>query len=167
MLTAADPGGVGLVVRLGRFGEIDRVPVFASPLASESGNGTNYLLVAGSDSREAVVDAGSADPNVQAGGEAPGGQRSDTMLVLRTTPDGAKLLSVPRDLFVTLPERQPRPHQRRVQRRAGGAHRDRSRPNLGIPINRYVEVDFVTFSGLVDALGGITISVAFPRSSRA
>ncbi len=34
--------------------------------------------------------------------------------------------------------------------------------SLGIPINRYMEVDFVTFAGLVDAVGGVTIDFPFP-----
>ena len=33
--------------------------------------------------------------------------------------------------------------------------------SLGIPIHRYMEVDFVTFAGLVDAVGGITIGAAY------
>jgi LCP family protein required for cell wall assembly len=138
-----------------KFDEIDRVPV-ASVLSPEGGGGTNYLLV-GSDSREAVTAAGAEDPNVQPGGEAPAGQRSDTMLVLRTTSDGAQLLSIPRDLFVTLPDGD--------EGRINGAFNDGPQAliqtiqsNLDIPIHRYIEVDFVTFSGLVDALDGITLS---------
>jgi len=137
-----------------KFDEIERVPV-ASVLSPAGGDGTNYLLV-GSDSREAVTEAGASDPNVQAGGEAPEGQRSDTMLILRTTSDGAKLLSIPRDLFVTLPDGD--------EGRINGAFNDGPaaliqtiQNNLQIPVHRYVEVDFVTFSGLVDALDGITI----------
>ena len=34
--------------------------------------------------------------------------------------------------------------------------------NLGIPINRYMEVDFVTFAGLVDAVGGVNIDFPYP-----
>lgn len=138
-----------------KFDEIARVPV-SSVLSPASGDGTNYLLV-GSDSREAVAQAGSDDPNVQQGGEAPGGQRSDTMLILRTSSEGAKLLSIPRDLFVTLPDGD--------EGRINGAFNagptaliQTIQSNLEIPIHRYIEVDFVTFSGLVDALDGITLS---------
>jgi LCP family protein required for cell wall assembly len=34
--------------------------------------------------------------------------------------------------------------------------------NFGIPINRYMEVDFVTFAGLVDAVGGVNIDFPYP-----
>jgi LCP family protein required for cell wall assembly len=133
-----------------KFNEIERIPV-SSVLSPSEGGGTNYLIV-GSDSRE-PLSAGDG-PDVPL--EGPEGQRSDTMLVLRTSGDGALLLSVPRDLFVTLPDGR--------EGRINGAYNDGPaaliqtiQSNLGIPINRYLEVDFVTFSGLVDALGGITL----------
>lgn len=137
-----------------KFGQIDRVPV-SSVLTPTDGHGTNYLIL-GSDSREAVVAAGATDPNVQPNAEAPSGQRSDTMMVLRTTGSGATIMSIPRDLFVTLPDGR--------QGRINGAYNDGPaaviqtiQSNLRIPIHRYIEVDFVTFSSLVDALGGITL----------
>ena len=34
--------------------------------------------------------------------------------------------------------------------------------NFGIPIDRYIEIDFVSFGGLVDAFGGIDITLANP-----
>ena len=34
--------------------------------------------------------------------------------------------------------------------------------NFGIPINHYIEIDFVSFGGLVDAFGGIDINFAHP-----
>lgn len=137
-----------------KFNEIERVPV-SSVLTPTGGDGTNYLIL-GSDSRDAVVEQGGTDPNVQPNDESPSGQRSDTMLVLRTSGDGAKLLSIPRDLFVTLPNGS--------QGRINGAYNDGPaaiittiQQNLSIPIHRYIEVDFVTFASLVDALGGITL----------
>lgn len=139
-----------------QFGRIEKVPV-SEVLSPAGGGGTNYLIV-GSDSREAVADADHGDPNVQPGGEAPPGQRSDTMLVLRIQPDGAKMLSIPRDLWVTYPDTGR-------EGRVNGAYNDGPanlirtvRENLQIPVHRYLEVDFVTFSSLVDALDGITLS---------
>ena len=133
------------------FGEVERVPV-GEVLDPIGGGGTNYLIV-GSDSREVA----SEDPNVQPGGEAPTGQRSDTMLVLRITPDGSRTMSIPRDLFVTDASDGS---QGRINGAyaAGPANLIRTiQQNLAIPIHRYIEVDFVTFSSLVDALGGITL----------
>jgi LCP family protein required for cell wall assembly len=123
-------------------------------LSPASGDGTNYLLV-GSDSRDVVAAAGGTEPHLLPSGETSG-QRSDTMLVLRTTSEGAKLMSIPRDLFVTLPDGS--------EGRINGAYNDGPaaviqtiQSNLEIPIHRYIEVDFVTFASLVDAIGGITL----------
>jgi LCP family protein required for cell wall assembly len=133
------------------FDQVQRVAV-GEVLDPIGGGGTNYLIV-GSDSREVASD----DPNVQPGGEAPAGQRSDTMLVLRVTPDGSRTMSIPRDLFVTDASDGS---QGRINGAyaAGPANLIRTiQQNLRIPIHRYIEVDFVTFSSLVDALGGITL----------
>jgi LCP family protein required for cell wall assembly len=37
---------------------------------------------------------------------------------------------------------------------------------LGIPIHHYVEVDFVSFAGMVDAMGGVTIDFEHPATDR-
>ena len=68
---------------------------------STGGDGTNYLIV-GSDSRDVqdLIDAG-LDP---AGFADGGGQRSDTMLLLRFEDGEAKMMSIPRDLYVPIAE---------------------------------------------------------------
>jgi LCP family protein required for cell wall assembly len=147
-------GALGYWYASSKFNSIERVAV-SDVLTPAGGEGTNYLIV-GSDSRDAVVAQGGTDPNVQPNEESPSGQRSDTMLLLRTTGDGAQMMSIPRDLFVTLPDGD--------EGRINGAYNDGPgaliqtiQSNLDVPIHRYIEVDFVTFAGLVDALGGITI----------
>lgn len=137
------------------FDQVQRVEV-GEALDPIGGGGTNYLIV-GSDSREVVASAGAEDPAIQPGGDAPAGQRSDTMLVLRIQPDGSQMMSIPRDLLVTDPSTG---NQGRINAtyRAGPANLIRTvQQNLSIPVHRYIEVDFVTFSSLVDALGGITL----------
>lgn len=138
-----------------QFGKLEKVPV-ASVLDPIGGGGTNFLIV-GSDSRDVVAEAGATDPHVQPAGDLTAGERSDTMLILRIEPDGAKIMSIPRDLFVTIADTGE-------EGRINGAYRGGPenlirtvQQNLGIPVHRYVEVDFVTFSSLVDALGGITL----------
>jgi LCP family protein required for cell wall assembly len=144
----------GLLWANWKFGQIERVQVSS---ALGGGTGTNYLFV-GSDSREGIDPD---DPN--AGALAPvAGQRSDTLLVLRTSGDSGAMLSIPRDLFVTIADTG---EQQRINAAYnGGPERlvNTVRDNLGIPIHRYVEVDFVSFAGLVDAVGGITIDFPFP-----
>ena len=60
--------------------------------------------------------------------------------------------------------------QRRLQRRPGGRAAtlvDTITQSLGIPIDRYMEIDFVSFAGLVDALGGVTIDFPNPAQDEA
>lgn len=147
-----------LLFMLWQFNRIERVPV--ADALSTGGTGTNYLIV-GSDSREGFDPN---DPNAGAvlGEGADGsGQRSDTMLILRTSSDGDLMTSVPRDLWVTRADG--------TEGRINAAYRDGPasliasiEQGVGIPVHHYVEVDFVTFAGLVDAVGGVVIDFPYP-----
>jgi LCP family protein required for cell wall assembly len=140
------------------FNRIERVEVSES-LTSAS-NGTNYLIV-GSDSRENVTEEGDAGFN---GSEAPGGQRADTIMLLHLEGGKAQMLSIPRDLYVEIAGTGD--SQKINAAYNGGPTRlvDTVTQSLGIPIDRYMEVDFVSFAGLVDGLGGITIDFEHPAT---
>jgi LCP family protein required for cell wall assembly len=139
------------------FDKIERVDTQGTLADGGLGSGTNYLLV-GSDTREGVDggEGGITD------GDFPSGQRSDTMVILHTGSDGTKLLSIPRDLYVEIADTGESGKINGAFN--GGAPRliQTISDNLDIPIQRYVEVDFVSFGGLVDALGGITIDFPNP-----
>ena len=156
-------GVVLLVVLLGSwwyansiFNRIEKVDVSAAQ--AHGGGGTNYLIV-GSDSAEVLDESNPAfDP------DRPAGQRSDTMMVLRFDGGKAKILSVPRDLYVTIAETGD---QQKVNAAYNGGPIRLMKTisdNLGIPIHRYIEVDFVSFAGLVDGLGGVTINFPHPAT---
>jgi LCP family protein required for cell wall assembly len=138
------------------FNRIERVEVSTS-LTSAS-QGTNYLIV-GSDSRENVTEEGDAGFN---GAEAPGGQRADTIMLLHLEGGKAQMLSIPRDLYVPISGTDGR--QKINAAYNGGPTRlvDTVTDSLGIPVDRYMEVDFVSFAGLVDGLGGVTIDFPNP-----
>jgi LCP family protein required for cell wall assembly len=138
------------------FNRIERVEVSSSLTSSSSG--TNYLIV-GSDSRANVTEEGDAGFN---GAEAPAGQRSDTIMVLHLEGGKAKMLSIPRDLYVPIAGTDG--SQKINAAYNGGPTRlvDTVTQNFDIPIDRYMEVDFVSFAGLVDGLGGITIDFPYP-----
>ncbi len=118
------------------------------------------MLVVGSDSRAAL----SGPDNSQFGGTAAvGGQRSDTMILLRVATSGHQLMmmSIPRDPWVNIPGQ--------------GANRINSAfdngPNLliqtieqdlGIPINHYAEVNFDTFRDITNAVGGVKLYFPTP-----
>ena len=81
-----------------KFESIETVDL-SNVLATE--NGTNYLIV-GSDTRDGISPD---DPNAGAiiGDDTIGSpERSDTVLILRIDGEGARMLSVPRDLYVTI-----------------------------------------------------------------
>jgi LCP family protein required for cell wall assembly len=155
----------GLLYANWKFSQVHRVAV--GSVLDGGGSGTNVLIV-GSDTR-----AG-ADPNApDAGGilgnatdRPPPGQRSDTIMVLHLGAGGNKMLSIPRDLIVTTADtgEKTRINASFNTDLGGGPQRliKTVKQNLGIPINRYMEVDFVTFAGLVDAVGGITIDFPYP-----
>jgi LCP family protein required for cell wall assembly len=138
------------------FNRIERVEV--SDSLTSASHGTNYLIV-GSDSRENVQQEGDAGFN---GSEVPGGQRSDTIMVLHLEGGKVRMLSIPRDLYVDIAGTGDKGKINAAYN--GGPTRlvDTVTQSLGIPIDRYMEVDFVSFAGLVDALGGVTIDFPNP-----
>jgi polyisoprenyl-teichoic acid--peptidoglycan teichoic acid transferase len=90
--------------------------------------------------------------------------RSDTMMLVQATPETGRieLLSVPRDLLV---EVAPGVEDRiNTAYTYGGTEQAKSvMENLtGIPIDRYVIIDFEGFEEVIDALGGITLEVEQP-----
>ena len=90
-------------------------------------------------------------------------------MILRIDPESerAALLSLPRDLFVPIPGTG-------TSRRINIAVEQGGAPllirtigeNFGIPINHYVQVDFASFRGLVDAIDGVPIYVPRPARDR-
>ncbi|MGQ0616484.1 MAG: LCP family glycopolymer transferase [Acidimicrobiia bacterium] len=143
-------GGTLLYVK-SKLDGVERVPV--SDVLDAGGQGTNILIV-GSDTRSGID-----DPTTP-------GQRSDAMMVLHLGAGGDKLMSVPRDLVVTIAGSGARDRVNAAYNTdlGGGPGRliETVRDNLGIPIERYMELDFSAFSGVVDALGGVTIEFAHP-----
>jgi LCP family protein required for cell wall assembly len=153
-----------------RFGQIHTKHLTAlttsgSGAASSGGGGGKpfTLLVVGSDSRAALSDT---PDNSQFGGATDvGGQRSDTIILVRVVPKTRQLmmLSIPRDLWGPIPGQ--------------GSNRINAAfdtgPNLliqtiqtdlGIPVNHYVEVNFDTFRDISNAVGGV--SFYFPTPAK-
>ncbi|MEU9402691.1 LCP family protein [Streptomyces sp. SID4985] len=122
------------------------------------------LLVLGSDSRSGA-NAALHTGNVS-------GARSDTALVIHI-PEGRKkavAISIPRDTLVTRPECTTRsgkqlPSARRVMFNsvysvAGPACVVKTVEQMsGVRLDHFVEIDFAGFQGLVDAIGGVPVTV--------
>lgn len=137
---------------------LGRVDV-SSALKPAVGNGVNYLLV-GSDSRRGMTrdTPGSGG----AGEQDVTGSRSDTIILLRIGDTGATMMSIPRDLWV-VDAKTGQPGKINGSFNSGPANLVATvTKNLGVPIQHYVEIDFMSFAAMVDAMGGITINFPHP-----
>jgi polyisoprenyl-teichoic acid--peptidoglycan teichoic acid transferase len=158
--------GVGVVVVLGivagiaaigygifRFNQINKEKLSLSKVGA--GEPQNYLIV-GSDSRDSID---KSDPNYKAFGGSTGGQRSDTIIVMRVDPKShtIDMLSLPRDLWVPIAGTGDSQRINTAYSLANGRQTliDTIQQDFGIPINHYIEVNFKGFQGVVDAIGGV------------
>ena len=98
-------------------------------------------------------------------GRDPTDLRSDTIMILRTDPASgrAALLSLPRDLYVTLADGMGQGRINLAIQRGGAPLLIRTiAENFGIEINHYVQVDFASFRGLVEAIDGVPVPIPYP-----
>ena len=127
----------------------------------------NYLVV-GSDTREGLTRA--EIKRLKVGGtEVAAGKRSDTMLLIHISKkrDKAAIISIPRDTYSLIPEHTnsqgkviPASHSKLNSAfNWGGAPLliDTFEQMSGLRIDHYIEVNFVGFVRMVDALGGVEI----------
>ncbi len=142
--------------------QLARINRLVIPGLDDEGAVMNVLLV-GSDSRDRVT----GDLAETTGKDQVSGSRSDTIMVLHVDPHQKKaaIFSIPRDLYVPI---------------AGTDYSDRVNTSfsvggaagliatveeaLGFPINHYVEIDFVGFRDIVNAVNGV--KVYFPSPVR-
>ncbi|MCU1456982.1 MAG: transcriptional attenuator, LytR family, partial [Actinomycetia bacterium] len=152
--------GVNARVRVTLNG-IHRIPL-KTDASLGPGQPANILMI-GSDSRSFV--ANQTQRNAFGDTQNAGGQRSDTIMVLHVDPQAKKVLlvSFPRDLWVDIPGTGPSKINAAFN---SGPQKviDTLKANFQIPINHYMEVDFQSFQGVVDALG--TVPVYFPLPTR-
>ncbi|RMG95246.1 MAG: LytR family transcriptional regulator [Chloroflexi bacterium] len=107
------------------------------------------------------------------GSDAPlstGDTRTDTIIIVAINQDGptASILSIPRDLYVYIPGwtmnriNTALAHGSAIGYPGGGIGllKQTILYNFGIPIHYYARVDFEGFKEIVDAIGGVEISVS-------
>ncbi len=90
---------------------------------------------------------------------------ADVIMVLRVDPkDGsAKLISIPRDSRVELPDGR----MDKINSAIAGTQGPRTlvqtiKRNFGIPIDNYIQIDFASFKQLVSVLGGVPVYFTTP-----
>jgi LCP family protein required for cell wall assembly len=144
----------------GKVSSIGRVELGNSltPLDTSGPAAPENILIVGTDSAEGL------DPGDPVLNGRPGGLRSDTIMILRIDPasDHAQLLSLPRDLYV--PISGLRGSDRINSAIQGGPKRliDTIKTDLGIPINHYIEMNFLAFRSVVAAIDGVPIYFTTP-----
>ncbi len=126
------------------------------------------MLFVGSDSRQFVDDDNSTQVNAFGTTSDAGGQRSDVTMVARFVPatKTVTVMSIPRDLWVDIPgDVNDISGMNRINAAFNSGPDlliQTIEEDLGIPINHYVAVGFPGFSGMVNALGGITMDFPTP-----
>ena len=164
LLAALGVGGLYVYANY-RFNQIKKIHAKHLVAAAPPGKPFNLLLV-GSDSRAFVSNA----TQVKAFGDEAnvGGQRSDVTMVARFDPAAktVTVLSIPRDLWVDIPGNDSGiSGMNRINAAYDGGPDlliQTIEKDLGIPINHYVAVNFPGFSGMVNALGGVTMDFPTP-----
>ena len=165
MLAAVGAGGLYVYANY-RYNQIKKIHAkhLVASRAARASRSTCSLV--GSDSR-AFVDNST---QVKAFGDEAnaGGQRSDVTMVARFDPatKTVTVLSIPRDLWVDIPGNDSGISGMNRINAAYDCGPDlliqTIEQDLGIPINHYVSVDFPGFSGMVNALGGVTMDFPTP-----
>lgn len=135
---------------------INRVAREDVKLASVEDNKPRNFLVIGSDSR-AGVDRKSKGANVMLGHDTPGGQRSDSISIMRIDPGRQRvdMLSIPRDLWVPIAGTGGEQRINTAYGRSTQTLIDTIQQDLGIPINHFVSVDLAGFQKVINAIGGV------------
>ncbi|HET6817298.1 MAG TPA: LCP family protein [Mycobacteriales bacterium] len=152
---------------------IKKINPFCTDPCGRPGGGVKgdlNILIVGSDSRSGLTDAQKRQLHV--GYDV--GRRSDTMILLHIPRGGGKaiLVSLPRDSYVLIPKHRdatghivPASHNKLNTAYAFGGPRltvATVERNTGVRIDHYVEVNFLGFVKMVDALGGVTVCTPTP-----
>ncbi|WP_371662022.1 LCP family protein [Streptomyces sp. NBC_00280] len=133
----------------------------------DEGKGTNYLIV-GSDSREGM----SAEEKKALHTGSAEGKRTDSMMILHTGDNGPTLISLPRDSDVEIPtfvgSESGKTYKGTGKHTKLNAAYATDGPellvrtvefNTGLRIDHYVEIGFAGFANIVDAVGGVELTI--------
>lgn len=169
VLLVVTAGMLGALVYFDR--QIERIPVATLGEGEDvDGGDTNYLLV-GSDSREGLTEQELAEVRTGLKGGGNEGTLTDTILLVHVPGGGGEptLVSFPRDSFVTFPGggkgRINTAYQRGEAAGEGGGPANlvaTVQQLSGLQIDHYLEVGFIAFLRITDALGGVEVNLCQP-----
>jgi len=136
---------------------IDRVDALSDyPDRPAAAAGTNYLLV-GSDSREDMTKQ--EQEKFHTGGA--GGARTDTIMIAHVPDNDVKptLVSLPRDSIVQIPGHGSNKINAAFSLGGASLLTRTVEQATDLRIDHYVEVGFIGFAGIVDAVGGVEMQI--------
>jgi LCP family protein required for cell wall assembly len=153
----------GLYVLSDRLaGNVERIPgVFAGldpaqrpPKPAGLAGRAETFLLAGRDSRSPEPSGGA--------GFSPGGQRSDVLMLVRVNAarTEAVVVSIPRDSWVPIPGRGMAKINAAYAFGGPGLAVETVEALTGIRVDHFATVDFAGFEAVVDAVGGIEVTLA-------
>jgi LCP family protein required for cell wall assembly len=131
-----------------------------SILTDPTGDSLTFLIV-GSDTREGLDDL------TNFGDFA--GERGDAVMLVKVdaSSGSARILSIPRDLYLEIPGHGRDRINSAYAIGGGPLIVETVQSSLGIPVNHYVEINFVGFITLIDELGGVEITFDHPARDSA
>jgi len=123
------------------------------------------VLVAGTDAREGFTD----DQAAEIGAGEVEGERADTLFIMAVDGTDVGVLALPRDLYVTLCDGTQGRINAATTRPGGPSCLVQTVSDLtGLRISHYLELDLAGFVDLVDAIGGVEMTLDEPiRDERA
>ncbi len=132
--------------------KIEKIPESELQSLQPVDAGIRNILIVGTDSRDGLPD--------DFGGSfgSFSGSRTDVIMIAHFTGGRAQLLSIPRDLKVQIPGQGTQKVNAAFVFGGPDLLVQTIQDNLGISINNYIEIDFVGFANVVDALGGVTLT---------
>jgi LCP family protein required for cell wall assembly len=167
--------GCGIAYLTGLDDKLHRTDAFSGlgERPAKSVQGTQNILLLGSDSR----DGGAYDPDAKPNTGTVKNERSDAIMVLHIPEDHSKayIISIPRDTYVFVPEHDGHGGTKAKINAAfawGGIPLTvlTVERYTGVKIDHVVKIDFNGFKKMTDAVGGVDVNVektvTDPRSKR-
>lgn len=143
-----------------RYGQIHKDKVKGLTAEAPSGTSVNILLI-GENCRACL---NGKQANAFGSAQQVGGNRSDVTMILHLDPakHTASLVSIPRDTFVPIPGTTNANRIDDALNKGPSTLVKTIEDDFGIPINHFVGLNFDTFQGIVNSLGGITLDFPDP-----
>lgn len=136
--------------------KIDKLPEESLQSLQPVDAGIRTFLIVGTDSRENLPD------DFEGNFGDFSGSRTDVIMVAHIEGGRAQLLSLPRDLKVDIPGHGTNKINAAYVFGGPDLLVQTIQNNFDIPIHNYVEIDFLGFANVVDALGGLTLTFDNP-----